>query len=231
LDLGNDNHSSKIIALPLVVPRRLQILNDRPIKADTREIRVAIKAEAGFDPATEVDVPSLTVGAPTAVDFGKGCKPLGTEIAGKDLIVTFAADGNGFTADDYVGKLLGKNKRGELLIGYVRLPGQTFIEPILRARAPKMNRSADAALELAVPVENFGQVQSAPGTVEVLFKPGAFPARSAQADIPAIAPYGQTEVAITIPAEVKTGTYDVEVIIHSPGQPPATLQTRKVNVP
>ncbi len=31
LDLGNDNHSSKIIALPLVSPRRLEILNAPPV--------------------------------------------------------------------------------------------------------------------------------------------------------------------------------------------------------
>ena len=82
LDLGNDNHSSKIIALPLVKQRRLEILNPQPI-GDTGAIRLAIKAEGGFDPVAEVDLETLSFGVPSVVDFGKGSKAVKSEPQGE----------------------------------------------------------------------------------------------------------------------------------------------------
>lgn len=49
-DKGKDNHSSKNIVLPLVVGRRLKILDSDRIAADTRTIRLQILAEKGFTP-------------------------------------------------------------------------------------------------------------------------------------------------------------------------------------
>ncbi|MDZ8120002.1 glycoside hydrolase family protein [Pontiella agarivorans] len=120
-DLANDNHSSKNIVIPLVVPRRLQILNTEPITAGTKKIRVRILAEDGFDPVEEVDLKSLTFGAPKAVDFGRGFTTLKSETAGKDLIVTFAGSAHEITADNFAAKLIGRTKSGALLFGYAKL--------------------------------------------------------------------------------------------------------------
>lgn len=121
-DKAKDNHSSKNIALPLVVGRRLKILNDNRITARTRTIRLQICAEEGFDPHTDVDVDTLRFGAPEKVDFGGGGKPIRSEKSGKDVIVTFDAAGNGFTDDDFAAKLIGQTAKGKLLFGYSRLP-------------------------------------------------------------------------------------------------------------
>ncbi|MDZ8120003.1 glycoside hydrolase family protein [Pontiella agarivorans] len=120
-DLANDNHSSKNVVIPLVVPRRLQILNTEPITAGTKKIRVRILAEDGFDPVEEVDLKSLTFGAPKAVDFGRGFTTLKSETAGKDRVVTFAGSAHEITADDFAAKLIGRTKSGALLFGYAKL--------------------------------------------------------------------------------------------------------------
>ena len=125
-DLSKDNHSSKNIVLPLVVGRRLKILNTDKITADTKTIRLQILAEEGFDPHADVDVDSLRFGAPEEVDFGRGCKPIGSEKAGKNLVVTFDAAGHGITDDNFAAKLIGKTTEGKLLFGYSRLPGVDY---------------------------------------------------------------------------------------------------------
>ncbi len=120
-DKTSDMHSSKNTVLPLVVGRRLAILNKEAITSETREILLKIKSEDGFNPHTDIDIPTLAFGAPEVVDFGKGCKPLKTQPSGKDLIVVFSGKGNGITDDNFTGKLMGKTSKGELLYGYARL--------------------------------------------------------------------------------------------------------------
>jgi len=121
-DKGKDNHSSKNIALPLVVGRRLQILNKNRINAKTREIRVLVIAEEGFDPQVDMDIQSLRFGAPEEVDYGRGSSVLKTKNNGKDLILIFNAKACGFTDSNFAGKLLGKTNEGKLLFSYARLP-------------------------------------------------------------------------------------------------------------
>ena len=193
LDKGSDNHSSKIIALPLTVQKRLQILNKEPLSAATQEIRVLIKAEPGFDPATDIDIPSLRFGAPSAVDFGKGGSVRTVSKAGSDMILTFDAAAGVFSSADFVGKLLGATRKGDLLFGYARLPGVSFIEPIIGALAPTFT-----AKGVRLRVENFGQKASAPGTatVSVLHADGT--RRTTKAVVPAIRPYDGTNVVVPV---------------------------------
>jgi len=121
-DRGKDNHSTKNIALPLVVGRRLQILNKNVITADTKEIHVRVAAEEGFDPHVDIDIQSLRFGAPEEVDYGRGSSVIRTKKKGKDLILIFNAKACGFTDSNFAGKLLGKTNEGKLLFGYSRLP-------------------------------------------------------------------------------------------------------------
>jgi hypothetical protein len=125
-DLAKDNHSSKNIALPLVVGRRLKILDNDKVTAATKTIRLQILAEEGFDPHKDIAVDTLRFGAPETVDFGNGCKPVKSERSGKDLVVTFDAAGNGFTEDNFAGKLIGRTAGAKLLFGYTRLPGMDY---------------------------------------------------------------------------------------------------------
>ena len=125
-DKGKDNHSSKNIVLPLVVERRLTILNSDKITADTKTIGLQIHAEEGFNPQTDVDVDASRFGAPEKVDFGGGCKPIKSEKSGRDLIVTFDAAGNGITDENFAAKLIGRSTKGKLLFGYSRLPGVDY---------------------------------------------------------------------------------------------------------
>ena len=122
-DEANDNHSSKNIVLPLVVERRLEIMNTEKITAETPGIRVKVLAEEGFDPKTQMDLASLRFGASAAVDYGGGSPVLKSEQDGEDLILVFGGAAHGITDQNFAGKLLGKTDKGELLIGYARLPG------------------------------------------------------------------------------------------------------------
>jgi hypothetical protein len=121
-DKGSDSHSPKHICIPLTVGRLLTIVDDRPIDADTKSIHVRIAAETGFDPHTDVAIDSLRFGAAEEVNFGRGCKATKVEEVGEDLVVTFAAAGNGITDDSFAAKMLGQTSDGRLLFGYARLP-------------------------------------------------------------------------------------------------------------
>lgn len=136
-DKASDNHSSKNIVLPLVVGRRLKILNSDKITEDTKTIRLQIIAEEGFNPHTDVDVETLQFGAPEKVDFGYGCKPTRSEKSGKDLVVTFDAAGNGITDDNFAAKLIGKTTKGKLLFGYSRLSGVDYSPYVVKRESSK----------------------------------------------------------------------------------------------
>lgn len=150
LDLPNDNHNTKNIALPLVVQRRLELTDHTPLAGKTT-VKVRIKAEPGFDPLKEVEVKSLHFGAPSAVDFGKGLVAVRREADGNDLIVTFSGKSAGFTEKDFVGKLLGNDTKDNFVFGFVRLPGVDFDEPILNANRPMLTGS-----QARFVIENFG---------------------------------------------------------------------------
>ncbi len=229
LDMGNDNHSSKIIALPLTVQRRLQVLDEHPITHETREIRLLIRSEDGFKPSLDVDVQSLMFGAPTKIDFGKGCRPLKSETSGTDLIVTFPVEGAGFTAEDYVGKLLGKNMRGEMLYGYARLPGGVSLEPILRARLPLVTSANDGVHTVSAVVENFGQVSSVSMPIKLTLKTGGAVVQTLTALIPCIEPYGN--VTVKLGTLKSAGVYELDLVINPDQASAEQLNAKKVSMP
>ncbi|WP_308744274.1 glycoside hydrolase family protein [uncultured Bacteroides sp.] len=164
-DLPSDHHSSKNICIPLNKGLLLSVLNQEPIKPDTRTIEVKIEAEDDFDPQTEVDIESLRFGSYTEVNFGRGCKPLRTKKSGKDLIVVFNGKNSGITEEEFAPKMIGKDKKGNLIYGYARLPFVCYTPPLLSARRPVMD---DAKKELTVEVQNFGLSVSQRTGVKVL---------------------------------------------------------------
>lgn len=195
-DVGNDIHGSKIIAMPLVVDRRMEITNKEPVTADGR-IELLIRAENGFEPALDLDPAALAFGSPSAVDFGRGAKALASESVGKDLKLVFASKDAGFHPDDFAGKLLGRNRKGETVTGFARLPGwRSQPSAILSPGQPKpVGRNA-----LAVTVENFGLAASQPTTMKISLKAavGEVLERIIQVPVPALKPYEAAEVMVPI---------------------------------
>lgn len=169
LDKSNDNHSSKNICIPLNPGVLLTVLNKEAINQKTKQIRVRIQEEKGFDPQTDIDIKSLRFGSSEEVNYGRGCKVLKTENDGKDLIVVFDAKGNGITDEEFAPKLIGKYKNGTMLYGYARLPYIDYLEPVLSACAPVFTESKGRLL-CDVEVQNFGQVASLKASLKVEYK-------------------------------------------------------------
>jgi hypothetical protein len=122
-DEGSDNHSSKNIALPLVIEKRIQVMNTEAISDLSSEIRVRICAEHGFDPRVDIDGDSLHFGSAHEVNYGRGAVLKGTESDGPDLVLLFNVKGTGLTSADFAAKLLGRCTTGELLLGWAKLMG------------------------------------------------------------------------------------------------------------
>ncbi|MEM6699320.1 MAG: hypothetical protein AAF599_13035, partial [Bacteroidota bacterium] len=120
-DLANDQHNSKNIIVPLTVHKRLKLLNKKPIDASTRKIKILLLSENGFDATPAVDIASLGFGASEVVNFGGGAAVVKSKQKGKDLLLIFDGKGNGINTENFAGKLLGRTRNGELLIGFVKL--------------------------------------------------------------------------------------------------------------
>lgn len=232
LDKPNDNHNTKNIALPLVIQRRIQLIDDKPIYKKST-IKLRIKAEPGFSPLKEINVNSLHFGAPSAVDFGKGLTAVKHKVDGDDLIVTFSGKSAGFTEKDFVGKLLGRNKSGGFVFGYVRMPEISFNEPILNANRPQINNEKAVLL-----IENFGMTASRPGEVTFsIQKNGTQKEKIQVVKLPIIPTYGHT--VITLPTDLSSlnenECYDMEFTANGGGVPFVHKETiqkiRKDDVP
>lgn len=120
-DYGNDMHSSKHLILPLVVYRRVDMLDKALASQDSRRIRILIHSEPGFDAQQDVDLDSLRLGASEAVNFGRGCRVIASENHPGGVVLTFDGAGNGLTEKNFVCKLVGRTNGGELLVAYSRL--------------------------------------------------------------------------------------------------------------
>ena len=200
-DLGNDIHGSKIIALPLVVDRRMEILN-KESPAPGGQIELLLRAENGFDPARDVDPATLRFGAPSEVDFGRGASVSASEPSGKDLKLTFAVDETGFRPDDFAGKLLGKTSKGEVITGFARLPGKAKPAAILAPAFPKFARSDT----LAITVENFGLAASEPTLMKVAMA-ATVGDRIITVSVPALKPFESADVMVPIGSDwMRRGT-------------------------
>ncbi|HUX02775.1 MAG TPA: discoidin domain-containing protein [Phycisphaerae bacterium] len=165
-DKANDIHSSKNIAIPLTVDRLLTLLSQERVTDATKQVRVKILAESGFDPQKDVALESLRFGAPEEVDFGRGARLLRTEKDGRDLVAVFTGKGCGFEDHNFAGKLLGRTSGGKLLFGYTRLPWVTYDEPLLTVRQPQVVGQGKKR-SLRIEVSNHGQVASRPSEVRV----------------------------------------------------------------
>lgn len=213
-DKGGDNHSSKNLAIPLNPGMLLTMLETQPITDKTQTIQVKIAAEKNFNPQTDIDIESLHFGASTEVNWGRGCKVLDTKKDGKDLIVTFSAEGHGITSSEFAPKMIGRDTKGKLLYGYVRLPWVNYINPMMSVRLPSVVSSASGT-ELTFTVDNFGQVTSKPGRLTMFVRAKKTGKQEVgTVDFPALQPYCSATVKLSSAYTFKKGEayfYDIEV--------------------
>lgn len=219
-DLPNDNHSSKLIVVPLAKDKLLTVLNEDKITRKTKEIRLKITTEDDFDPHNDIDLKSLRFGASEEVNFGKGSNLLKTEPSGKDLILIFEGKGNGLTDANFAGKLLGKTDKGKLLFGYTRLPGVNYMEPILSPKAPEFRKTA-TGYDIAVEVENFGQVASDKSLIKLSVLQNGKEKEIASGAVPELAPFQKIIISFSTKMQLQKGTtYQVKSTILSRGLTP-----------
>ena len=201
-DKPNDNHSSKNIAIPLTPGCLMTVLNTKIPSEETKEVRVLIRAEKGFDPHKDIQTESLRFGAPEVVDYGGGAKVLRVEKAGADLIVVFKGQGSGFKKQHFVGKLLGRRADGKLLFGYARLPWVQYGEAILSARNPKLVKEGGKMI-LHCKVKNFGVSTAQPSTVKITIRSGDKIVKTVRIPCPKLAPWQTADLSIEAPAEMQ----------------------------
>lgn len=221
-DLPNDQYSSKNISIPLNPGMLLSIEDKTPINRTTKEIRVRIRAEEDFIPGEEVDVQSLRFGASSEVNYGRGAVALRSEEDGQDLIVVFEAKNHCIDEAEFAPKVLGKDKKGNMIYGYTRLPWVNYLESILSARKPMMKNG-----KLTIVVENHGQVASK----QTFLSMNGYDDQGVEEYwgdvlIPSILPYGKTELEIGISKDLKKGNqYPVVVRIPSGNGKPVLFHT------
>ena len=222
-DLPNDNHSSKLIVVPLVKDKLLTLLNEKKIASNTREIKVKIEAESDFNPQTDIDLNSLRFGASEKVNFGNGSKITRTEKLGKDLILIFNGKGNGLTEDNFVGKLIGKDKNGKLLFGYTRLPEVEYVQPILSARAPTFTKTSEG-YTVEVKVENFGQVASTETEINITLLENGKEKNLASGKVRPLKPFQETIVSLPCKIKLQKGsTYTLKSTLLPQGDQPVNF--------
>lgn len=190
-DKPNDSHSSKNIGIPLKVGMQLELLNKKAISSSTKQMKVLIKSEEGFDPINDLDFTNLRFGASEEVNFGRGAKALSHKAVGSDVEVTFSGEGNGFDDSNFAGKLIGKDKKGQLVFGYSRLPWVAYNTAILSTRKPEIVRSSGS---IQVAVENFGQVNSKKATLKLQLFNGENEVYTQTDKVAGLEPFGATHV-------------------------------------
>ncbi len=200
-DLPNDRHNSKNLTIPLNPGMLLAMLNEKPITAETKEVRVLIQAEKDFKPSRDLDLKSLRFGSSEEVNYGKGSKVVGTLQKGNDMIVIFDAKACHIKGDEFAPKIIGQTKTGDMVFGYMRLPWVDYTPPILSARKPIVRSSAS----LEVLVDNYGLKTSGKSKLELYLVEGDKQRLIAHADIPAVKSYEQVKLALNTSEQLQEG--------------------------
>lgn len=203
-DLPNDRHSSKNICLPMNKGLLIEVLNREPIDQHTETIELLIKGEKGFKPARDLDIGSLRLGSYTAVNFGGGAKATGMRKQGNDIVVTFDARDSGIDPTEFAPKLLGRNRKGEIIFGYASLPYVDYRPAILSSLRPTYDAEEG---RITTDMENFGLSASKESTLTITTTDGGH----FTASIPPIEPYGKAIVRIDTDSAVDLQGCEVTV--------------------
>ncbi len=194
-DKGNDNHSSKNIAIPLNPGLLIDFLN-KEVPGENQEVVIRIKAEDGFDPARDLDFKSLRFGAPQEVDFGRGAVMTRMKQDGRDVIVAFDSKTSCITEKEFAPKLLGKNKKGQMVFGYSRVPWIDYEPAILSARKPVFKCSENHKSQMSIRVDNLGLKRSLPSEIKLEVQQGNQWVLVDSTQLAAVDSYGKLEVSM-----------------------------------
>lgn len=209
-DLPNDHHSSKNICVPLNKGLLLEVLNDKPILSDTKCIELRVKAEADFNPLSDLDIESVRFGSYTEVNFGRGSKVIKTRVDGDDLILVFNGKESGITLDEFAPKLIGRKNNGDLIYGYARLPYVDYLPYILSSRRPHYDKEQSL---LKVKIVNFGLSKSENAEVKI-YSSGKLIAGDI---IQSLLPYEEREITLKPSVEIDDHVSALEVVIFCDG--------------
>ncbi len=162
-DLGDDRHSSKNVIIPLNKGLLLSVDENKDLNR-TRQFKIKVQAEPGFNPHDDLDISSIRFGASKDVNYGQGLKVKDVEILGEDIILTFDTRGYTITDDEFAPKLLGKKRDGEMIFGYIKNP-LIKQEPILSCSEPKIEDS-----RLRVKITNYGLTKNYNEVLRIVIK-------------------------------------------------------------
>lgn len=191
VDKPNDNHSSKAVVVDLTTPATIHVRKD----GDRYQVAV--------DGGKDIDPNSLRFGAPSRVDFGKTNAPLSVQTNGSNLIAEFPSSECGFETDDRTAKLIARDRKGGLVLGYAALPGEPAEYPLLSAHGSvTAGGVSNDRRELRVTVENFGLADSTATMVDLTIRPEGHEPVTLSENLPALAPYAAREVVFHVPADV-----------------------------
>ena len=112
------------------------------------------------------------------------------------MIITFDGQGSGINADEFAPKLIGKNKKGEMVFGYAKLPYVNYKPAILSSMKPVYNANGKC-VEIAI--ENFGLSESKESNLTLTAADGTI----LTADVPSLKPYAKTTVKLNADKELK----------------------------
>lgn len=211
-DKASDRHSSKNISVPLN-PGVLISLMNTSLPAAGETIQVKLSAEKGFNPDKDIDLGSLRFGSNEQVNFGKGAKLVASKKQGRDLILTFSAEGHGLTKEEFAPKLIGRYKNGKLLFGYTRVPWVAYEPGILSALRPVFSPGTGTT-GINVIVENFGLSTSQPATLKFQLQSPEGLKEIATGTISPIQPYGKLTVQLSTVYPFEKGReYELLIII------------------
>jgi len=124
LDFANDGHSAKNLIIPLTPHKRMTLLDEAPAGAAPGSVAVLVRSEEAFDAADDLDLASLRLGPPTEVNRGRGGTLTHTTPHPDGLVLVVEGADTGLVGDDFVYKLIGQTKSGELVVAFCRLAGK-----------------------------------------------------------------------------------------------------------
>lgn len=190
----NDSHSSKHVILPLVVERKISLVDGKPTSDSASRFTIRIEAEDGFAPTKEVKVESLKLGSSDMVNRGGGGTAVDAVPDGEDLLVTFEGS-PGISRQDYDWKLLGETSSEQILFGYALLPSRSTTEASLIVLPPKF-ATGNGKVTIESSIENWGLERSAACTLQVIQHDKQEEKIVATRDMPELEPYESWPLSI-----------------------------------
>lgn len=214
-DLAGDNHSSKNIVMPLNPGLRMAVLNEEAVTTSTPSIKVVVYKEPGFDPTTDLDLPSIRFGNYALVNEGKGATVVSSEAdSDGNLVLTFSGADTGIQSDEFAPKLIGKYQKdyvnpatptakpGGMCFGYARL---SYIDYTPEYISPSIPTIGEGSKIVSLNVKNYGLKASTEASVKILSSNNEV---LATGFVPSLNPYQSADVelgsSLAIPADAET---------------------------